>query len=406
MMKIRKKREGAKEKKNNIQLDNRFLLLAFVGAILLAVLIFMQTRFSAYMRMDNNGLAVYPGTVTDSLAKAPDDEEIEKEADLFSFDAMDYLYARNDGLFFGEKEKTRIDAEYPVYLNHGASIQMVNDRGVLLDKNFEETPTYKGLILDEGLAYNIDGEQADAAEYIFVKLNNGNFVNLKTITYTQKGKEKDIAKNSLVHFDADYFAYYEVTDDKLVYKCYGSLPDDFKLKIGDEEYNYQDFLKMLGVIKEDDKGSISDNSATEDTEEDTEETVTGEVPQESNPTVKVEEKPDKDKNNSSDENKKPSKGGQDGRQDMGVRPDEMRPDKNPDDNGGDTKKPEVNYVKPEVTLGDWTASVYRITAPLTVTDPAKRIDKNKQIQFEVYEVDKNGKETLRFRSYRGYNIPD
>ena len=78
MMKIRKKREGAKEKKNNIQLDNRFLLLAFVGAILLAVLIFMQTRFSAYMRMDNNGLAVYPGTVTDSLAKATDDEQIEK----------------------------------------------------------------------------------------------------------------------------------------------------------------------------------------------------------------------------------------------------------------------------------------------------------------------------------------
>ena len=203
MMKIRKKREGAKEKKNSIRLDSRFILLAFVGAILLAVLIFIQTRFSAYMRMDNNGLAVYPGTVTDSLGKDPDDEEIEKEADLFSFDAMDYIYARNDGLFFGEKEKTRIDAEYPVYLNHGASVQMVNDKGVLLDKNFEETPTYKGLILDEGLAYNTDGEQADAAEYIFIKLNNGNFVNLKTITYTQKGKEKDIAKNSLVHFDAD-----------------------------------------------------------------------------------------------------------------------------------------------------------------------------------------------------------
>lgn len=403
MMKIRKKREGAKEKKNSIRLDSRFILLAFVGAILLAVLIFIQTRFSAYMRMDNNGLAVYPGTVTDSLGKDPDDEEIEKEADLFSFDAMDYIYARNDGLFFGEKEKTRIDAEYPVYLNHGASVQMVNDKGVLLDKNFEETSTYKGLILDEGLAYNTDGEQADAAEYIFIKLNNGNFVNLKTITYTQKGKEKDIAKNSLVHFEADYFAYYEVSGDKLVYKSYGSLPDDFKLKIGDEEYSYQDFLKKLGVIKDDDKKSSTDDSVTEDTEDETEEieeTPAGEVLQESNPTVKVEEKPDKDKDSTSDENRKPSKGGKDGRQDMGVRPDEMRPDKKPGGDNGDTKKPEIGYVKPEVTLGDWTASVYRITAPLTVTDPAKRIDKNKQIQFEVYEVDKNGKETLRFRSYR------
>lgn len=395
----RKKKIGndvkQQHEKRRMKIENSYLVLALIGAVLLAVLVFIQTRFTTYMRMDHNGLAVLNGTVTSSLELSPDSEDISETVELYSFNAMDYLFAQGEKFFFGEKQKRQIDGDYPVYLNHGASVQMVNNKGTLLTPAFEKVSTYKGLILTDGIAYNTQGDRADAAEYIFIELRNGNYVNLKDITYHQRGQEKNIAKNSLIRFEKDWFAYYEITDDSLIYKYFMGVPGDLSLNIGGMEISYDELLKALGVTSE--KEDVSGTEDMQDTEEtDGEDTEV----QEAESDVTVEEQKPARGGTSGDGDGQPGKKGEDGRQNMGVRPDSMRPDKNPDNNEDKPPKPVQGYVKPEVTLGSWTPEVYRIMADLTVKDPADRIDVNKQIQFEVYEIGKNGEETLRFRSYR------
>jgi hypothetical protein len=84
----------------------------------------------------------------------------------------------------------------------------------------------------------------------------------------------------------------------------------------------------------------------------------------------------------------------------------MRPDKLPSTPGDDEKVPVVpEYVKPIVKVGDFTEGVYRVTTILEIIDPAKRIDKSKQVQFEVYEVGPKGKESLAMRCYSGKTGP-
>ena len=91
----------------------------------------------------------------------------------------------------------------------------------------------------------------------------------------------------------------------------------------------------------------------------------------------------------------------------GVRPDEMRPDKYPTIPGeGDDKVPVVpEYVKPIVNVGEFVEGVYRVSTILEIIDPAKRIDKTKQVQFDVYEVGPKNRESLVMRCYSGKTGP-
>ena len=78
--------------------------------------------------------------------------------------------------------------------------------------------TYKGLILNEGKAYNPSGTQADASKYLFVELKNGYFMNLVPVTYEKKSSDKEIGEHSIINFTKDFFAFYELENDELVYK--------------------------------------------------------------------------------------------------------------------------------------------------------------------------------------------
>ena len=73
------------------------------------------------------------------------------------------------------------------------------------------------------------------------------FVNFDNITYSLKGEKLDINENSLVHFDADYFSYYEFEKGQLLYKYCLSVTDTFKIKVGTVEYTYDELLKLLGL---------------------------------------------------------------------------------------------------------------------------------------------------------------
>ena len=199
--------------KKHLKLDKRsYILFAVVGLLLITVILLIKTRFKEDMRLSDDGFAIVSGTVTDSLSADPNDYEavISETVQLYEFKALDYFYTQSKYFYLGEEKKTQIDTSYPLYMKNGNALQLMNSNGVLFDEDYEQVTTFKGLILQEGYTFNSNGEQVDPMKFLFLELNNGNFINLVEITYEEKDREYDINANSIVHFDDDFFSYYEL----------------------------------------------------------------------------------------------------------------------------------------------------------------------------------------------------
>ncbi len=391
------KKNKEKVKKVNIKaLDKRnYFFFALLGVILIAILMILQTRFKEYFRLNNDGFAIVSNTVTDYLSINPAEEDVESLVQMQAFEAMDYLYTQGGKFFLGEDDKTEVDTSYPVYMNQGAVLQLIEGSGILYDENYEREETYHGMFLEGGYAYNMDGQKADHCKYTFLGMNNGNFVNFDTITYRLKNEEFDINENSLVHFEADYFAYYEYEQGELIYKYCVSVNDSFKLKVGEEEYTYDELLKLLGLRSE--YPNINGVGA-----EDLEPTVPEDIEvsdEDTEPAAKVEIKEPKKQQVEPPSAPTPSGGGGNTNSSPGVRPEGIT---RPGSSSNTEKLPEKvqGYEQPNVTINSVTANVYRILVDATIYDPANRIDSSKYVRFEVYEVDNGGNEQLVMRGYR------
>ena len=239
------------KKVNKKALDKRnYFFFALLGVVLIGILMILHTRFKDYFRLNNDGFAVVSNSVTEYLSKNPSEEDVEGLLSMQSFEASEMLYTQGGKFFLGEDEKISVDTSYPLYMNQGAVLQLVDGSGVLYDANYEKEDTYQGMYIQGGYAYNMDGQKADHFSYKFLGMSNGNFVNFEKITYSLKNEKLDINENSLVHFDADYFSYYEYEKGQLVYKYCVSVTDEFKLKVGDIEYTYDELLKLLGLRSE------------------------------------------------------------------------------------------------------------------------------------------------------------
>ena len=403
---ILKKNKEKVKKVNSKALDKRnYFFFALVGVILIGVLMILQTRFQEFFRLNNEGFAVVSNTVTEYLSLDPNEEDVEKIVSMQSFDALEYLFTQGGKYFLGEDEKVQVDTSYPVYMNQGAILQMVDGTGILYDMDYEKIETYQGMYIEGGYAYNVDGQKADSAQYVFLGMNNGNFVNFEPISYRLKNEEIDINENSLIHFDSDYFSYFEYEKGKLVYKYCVSVTDSFKVFVGDAQYTYDELLKLLGLRTEVKPFKGFDKDKDEETGEITDEEVIVEEEEEIQQDDEVEKpKPAPVEPPSSP---KPSTGKENTNTSPGVRPEGVVRPGSGSDNVEDKTEEVENYVKPEVSINDVTAKVYRIEIDAYVYDPANRIDTSKFVRFEVYEVDKDGNEQLAMRSYRrggGQNI--
>ena len=130
------KKNKEKVKKVNMKaLDKRnYFFFALLGVILIGILMILQTRFQEYFRLNNDGFAVVSDTVTEYLSINPTEEDVETLVNMQSFDALEYLYTQGGKYFLGEDEKTEVDTSYPVYMNQGAVLQLVEGSGVLYDE--------------------------------------------------------------------------------------------------------------------------------------------------------------------------------------------------------------------------------------------------------------------------------
>ncbi len=401
------KKNGSITEKNQ-KTNNGIYILIGVGVLIAAVLLLLQTGFQELFRLDRDGYAITNASISQSLLLYPEDEHIEEHVQLTLFAALDYVFQQGNDLFIGEERKNKLQSSYPVYLDNGAAIQLLNASSKLLDVDFAKVDTYEGMILMEQAAYNRDGKRADAADYLFLRLSNGNFINLTPILYRVKGVDYDIDDNSIIHFEKDYFAYYEINNGNAIYKSNTRIQLTDTVEFNGITYTYEELLLLLEVLQPKVTTNHTPQSeiASELPTEPGDYVSTGEVsvPSSETPTivpVKTSEETDTEPPQS--DTKKPKvrppkvKKEEEQREPKGVRPDSMRPDK--ETTGGESKEPVVNYEKPTVQVSSYDTGVYRIEMDLKVTDPAQRLHKNKMVQVEVYEVQGNTK-TLVMRSFK------
>lgn len=408
--------ENKKKKKYR---DNPLVYtLILAGALGAALLILLGTRFTEYMKLYQNGFALSDGNITVSLAKQPDDTDIQKTIEMIPFDIAENIYKQGSRYFIGEKKKEPLQAAYPLFIENGMRLQLVDTDSVLITDNYESASVYLGMYIQNQAAYNPDGERADAADYLFISLSNGNYVNLSDIFYRYKGEELHIPQSSIVRFAKDYISFYEIEDGVCYYNSIPYVSYDDVFVVGNEDLTYEELLLKLNIIHEtpefEDAPKEEDNEEivpelepelTEDTEEEEYTTpIEEELEEEASPRP---QKQEKDTTPSSKPEKEPrepqpapsSNSGSNNSsspQNKGVRPDSMRPDKY-----SDPQEPIKDYIKPEVELNSIEAGVYRIMASLDVYDPAERLHKGKKVQVEVYELDSKGNKTLAGRGYKG-----
>lgn len=401
-----------------------------IGAVVIIILLLLQTRFTEFLRLDHHGYAVETGQVKQLLLADPSEEEfVGEDIPYYAFEASEYIYQRGNSYYLGEKKKTEIDLDFPMLINDGAGILFLNNENTLFDLAFDEYDTYRGLMMSDKIAYNPGGERADANEYLFAQMSNGLYVNLTPMSYEDNGDVREVAMNSYIYFDEGYFTYMESVNGIGVYQRCNKIEADDLVTINGEEYSYRELLLLLNALSEKKERTYptvspeaveipspevevmpkeemakEESLPEEETDEETEEIeIEEEVEEEEEKEVKRERKPKKTSSAQSSSSKGGSSGGggtgnkQQGS--MGVRPDSARPDKNKDDE--EEKEIVENYVKPTVTVDDMRKGVFRIMLDVTVEDPANRINTLRKVQFEFYEVGDDGKENLVYRTYTG-----
>jgi len=235
----------------------------FIGCILLmAILVaalFGSTKELGVLGED--GYAVPdPSIILESLRDGRADVQ-----GLAPVNFDDTVYSSISGYLVGEKH-TKIDKDYPIYINGGAGLRFLNEENWLLSADISLLRSYEGMYLNDGTTYNSDMTQADAEEFILLALPNGLYMNTQPAVFTNLLGSTRIPANSIIQFNDDSVRWYAKENSSLIYYEIGTV-FAAKISIGEHSYVYVDFLKALGLLREAidrlDKGENADELLNE-----------------------------------------------------------------------------------------------------------------------------------------------
>ena len=362
-------------KVNKIEIKPQFLVIGLVAIItLISLIYFIFLKYSPVMNFKYEGYGVSGKQITENLLGAGNKDTSkesglqnsnlsgneEKNVSLAKIEEQGTIFKKLNSYFIGNKEKTEIDLNYPIYINDKNTIYNLNQDITLISKNFEQIAGYPNISITDGKVYNGNSlERADSKEYIFAKTEEGIYINLKEIKIGTTANEYVLPVNSLIVFEEDVIRYYSVQNNILMFneikdvdynsqiiiKNIEEALDQNSQKV-DKEYNYEELLTHLGIIE----------NAKDDVEKE-------EIIEEDTSDDKREDKAEKDENNPN-------------------APQDPKPENNEQTN--------AEYIKPEVTVEDFKVEVYTAKSNLTIKDPKARI-----IEAPTFEIYKEGKIYLR-----------
>ena len=332
-----------------------------ITILCLIILIFIYLAFFQVRKIDNITMDGYVSTVSiEDIAanlRASKNESIVLESVLSS----DTLYKNSENYYIGEKKKTKIYLDVPIYSKDNSRILNYKETNYINDRYYD-TGSLSNVITADKNIYNTNiNERIDNDTYLFTKLKQSLYLNNVDITLKLVNEDIVIPAYSIIYFNQDYLNYYYRVKESLVLKKINYLTLESQVGILNNTISYEALLTNLGLysktIKEDDY-------------------------------VKEPDKPNYEDNTVSDNKKNDS----DSSFDLIIKDTDIIINENPDySNSGGTVE---NYVRPEVYFEGFTGNVYSATGNLTINDPASRI-----ITSPTFVIKYDGKTYLRKSFY-------
>ena len=341
LKKVVKKVENSKIVKNP-----KFLVIGLIIIVsIIALIYFIFLKYSPIMNFKYEGYAISGKEITENLLSGESPENnANKNIELTKIEEQGTIFKKLNDYFVGNKEKTEINLNYPIYINGNSSLYNLSEGSTLISKDFEEVSGYPNLSISEGKIYDGNNlERADAKEYIFVKTTDNIYINLYEIKVKTTANEYTIPVNSLIAFTEKSIRYYSINNNVLVFNQINDIDSNSNVQIVENGYTYKELLTKLGILQEEINNQENSNSQKNIIEENT---ASEEI---------------KDDNNNNEQ---------------------QNTDNNTSDQNG--------YIKPEVRAEDFTAEVYTAKSILHIKDPSGRI-----VEAPIFEIYKDGKIYLR-----------
>ena len=379
-------------KKENMTISKPmyFAIGLLVVLFIIGMIYYIFLKYSPIMNFKYEGYAIKGKEITENLLEASknseksdaqNSDENKPNIELAKIEEQGTIFKKLGVYFIGNKEKTEIDLNYPIYINDKNSIYNLSQDIMLISKDFEQVAGYPNISITDGKIYNGNSlERADGKEYIFAKTNEGIYINLKEIKINATANEYIVPANSLIAFEENEIKYYVMQNNTLIFNKINDVDYNSQVTIKnieennnqntqdtanninvpkvDKTYNYEELLTRLGIIEKDTDKLPNEEITKEDT--------SASQKEENN----KEEKPEKENETASSENKQ-----------------------EPQQENNEQEETEGKYVKPEVTVDNFTAEVYTAKSILHIKDSAGRI-----IEAPTFEIYKKEKIYLR-RTY-------
>ncbi len=396
--KAEKVNKKLKNKFSNIEIKPKFLIIGLVAIItIISLIYFIFLKYSPIMNFKYEGYAVKGKEITENLLGTGNNASIEgnsktndvsnkdsKNIDLAKIEEQGTIFKKLGKYFIGNKEKTEIDLNYPIYINDKNTIYNLSQEMILISKDFEKVAGYPNISISDGKVYNGNSlERADGKEYIFAKTKHNIYINLKEMKIESVANEYVIPINSLIAFEEDVIRYYATQNNILIFNeikdiDYNSqviiknIEENAQTSLGnnaqndvkkvDNKYQYEELLTRLGII-ENAKNDV-ENAQEEIEQEDLSENKT-----------EADKKDDTENEVDSNEQK--------------------------EEQLENSENVNTKFVKPEVTAEPFTAEVYSAKSTLHIKDTTARI-----VEAPTFEIYKEGKLYLRrvFKSSKEIQI--
>ena len=347
LKKVAKKVENSKIVKNP-----KFLVIGLIIIIVLITLIyFIFLKYSPIMNFKYEGYAISGKEITENLLGSSEEKgsSDSKNLELTKIEEQGTIFKKLNDYFVGSKEKTEINLNYPIYINNNSVIYNLSEGSTLISKDFEEISGYPNLSISEGKIYDGNNlERADAKEYIFVKTTDNIYINLVEIKIATTVNEYTIPLNSIIAFTENAIRYYSVNNNVLVFNEINDVDNNSKVQIVENSYTYEELLTRLGILQDESNNVQNEDNAQENI---------------------IEENTASNNNTNNNENNEEETISQ---------------------TNNNSNQKQNNYIKPQVTVEDFTAEVYTAKSTLNINDPTGRI-----IEAPTFEIYKDGKIYLR-----------
>ena len=366
------KKTREKNKKRDIN-NIRIIVIAILFLLVLTAIYFLYLRFVPEITIPYEGIGISGKEITETLLSEKEGENIEG----IKIEEQSLVYKKLNTYYIGQTKKQELNINLPIYINKNIAVVNIAQGVKLITNKYEEKDGYPNTTITGGMLYNIQNlERADEEEYIFMKNEDGIYINTKEMKVKTAIKEYQIPLNSIIYFTEEQISYYKIEGDIFKYEKITQIDKDTKVEIG-EEITYEELLKKLKIIEteepqeeiiieEEQPQEEAKEEKEEAKEENKEEIIVEEPIQEP-----VEEEPEEEQEEKPEETEE-----------------QTQPEQNQD--------VEIKYQKPQVTCEEFTAKVYSMSTTLMIQDPSGTIKTPIQFIFK-----KNGK-TYRKIEYITY----